>query len=161
MRAGKRKSLARALGDLFKVPMQLLPFYARIAATLSQQFPEMGRAVVAAALQAFRSAMKAKDATLRTLEPRLRAARYISELCKFRIADAGAVAPSPTIRLMHVHIVAKMVPMQMSEHTAALSWLSARALRLWSRACVVFWSASMRGCKGDADSGGAPQTTFS
>lgn len=52
------------------------------------------------------------------------------------------------------HACASLVPMQMSEHTAALSWLSARELRLCSRACVVSWSAPMRGCKGDADFGG-------
>jgi len=37
--ADRRKALAAHLSDLFKVPLQQLPFYARIAATLSQEYP--------------------------------------------------------------------------------------------------------------------------
>lgn len=99
-RAGKRKSLARTLGNLFKLPLQLLPFYARITATLSQHFPDIGATVAAAALSAFRSAAKNKAAAARALEPRIRAARYLCELAKFRIVGPGALALSASCRYM-------------------------------------------------------------
>jgi regulator of nonsense transcripts 2 len=89
--AGKRKSLARALGSSSKVPMELLPFYARIAASLSQQFPEMGQAITVMTVQQFRGGLKHKDAQQRSLEPRMRTANYLCELAKFRIADASVL----------------------------------------------------------------------
>jgi regulator of nonsense transcripts 2 len=89
--AGKRKSLARALASLFQLPLQLLPFYARITATLAQQYPDMGATVADAVLRSVKGTTKIKDATSRTLEPRIRSARYLCELCKFRVLDAGAL----------------------------------------------------------------------
>jgi hypothetical protein len=90
--AGKRKSLARALSTLFQLPLQLLPFYARITATLSQHFPQIGDTVAAAVLRSVKGTTKSKDPTARTLEPRVRAARYLCELAKFRVIDTGAHA---------------------------------------------------------------------
>jgi hypothetical protein len=91
LRVGKRKSLSRALSSLYKLPLQLLPFYARITATLAQQFPEMGTAVADAAIQSFKTTIKQKSASVRLLEPRVRASRYLCELARFRVVDAGAV----------------------------------------------------------------------
>ena len=88
--AGKRKSLARALANLFKLPLQLLPFYARITATLSHHFPDMGTAVAKACIAAYRGSLRQKSTAARTLEPRIRAARYLCELAKFGVVDAGA-----------------------------------------------------------------------
>lgn len=92
--ADRRKALAAHLSDLFKVPLQQLPFYARIAATLSQEYPELGSAVGAAVVRKVKGLAKNKDATNRTLEPRIASARYLAELAKFRVVDAG-VRPSP------------------------------------------------------------------
>jgi regulator of nonsense transcripts 2 len=67
----------------------MLPFYARIVASLSQKFPDMGQAVASTIVQNFRGGLKDKDAQQRSLEPRMRTALYLCELAKFHIADAS------------------------------------------------------------------------
>ena len=71
--------------------MQLLPFYARITASLATQFPRMAATVVDAVLRAVRGQSKSKDASQKMLAPRIRSARYLCELVKFRVIDAGAL----------------------------------------------------------------------
>lgn len=88
--ADRRKALAAQLSDLFKVPLQQLPFYARMTATLSQEYPDFGAAVGAAVVRKVKGLAKNKDATNRTLEPRIASARYLAELTKFRVVDPGA-----------------------------------------------------------------------
>jgi regulator of nonsense transcripts 2 len=39
---GARKKLVRALVDVPRGNLQLLPYYARVAATISQAYPEVG-----------------------------------------------------------------------------------------------------------------------
>ena len=87
--ADRSKALAAQLSDLFKVPLQQLPFYARMTATLSQEYPEFGAAVGAAVVRKVKGLAKNKDATNRTLEPRIASARYLAELTKFRVVDPG------------------------------------------------------------------------
>jgi len=86
---GARRRLARSL---FEVPigaLQLLPYYSRIMAVLAPLFPDVPATVVAQLETEFADLIKKKDATLRTLEPRLRNARYIAEMLKFKIFPPG------------------------------------------------------------------------
>lgn len=93
--ADRRKALAAHLSDLFKVPLQQLPFYARITATLSQEYPELGSTVGVAVVRKVKGLAKNKDATNRTLEPRIASARYLAELAKFRVIDPGVPSQLP------------------------------------------------------------------
>jgi regulator of nonsense transcripts 2 len=43
---GARKRLVRALLDVPRGNLQLLPYYARVAATISQAYPEVGAGAV-------------------------------------------------------------------------------------------------------------------
>lgn len=53
-----------------------------------------------------------KDPTLRTLEARLRNARYLGELVKFRLAPFGTIFVILKVRAaLHVHL-ASLLPMQ-------------------------------------------------
>lgn len=87
--ADRRKIISQYLGDLFKVPLQLLPFYARIVATLSQQYRDIGAAVGLMVARKVRGLAKKVDATNKTAEPRVASARYLAELAKFRVVDPG------------------------------------------------------------------------
>lgn len=90
MAAGKRKSLTRSLGTLSHLSVQQLPFYARLIAALSQYFPDMGASVCDAVARSAKGTTKSKDASSRLLETRIKAARYLCELTKFRLMDPGA-----------------------------------------------------------------------
>jgi regulator of nonsense transcripts 2 len=103
----RRKIISQYLGDLFKVPLQLLPFYARIVATLSQQYRDIGTAVGAMVVRKVRGLTKKVDATNRTAEPRVASARYLAELAKFRVVDPGALS---TYAICNVCIC--MIPMK-------------------------------------------------
>ena len=84
-----RKRLASALCHVPTGALQLLPYYARIAAVLAPLFPDVPAAVIKFLQGECRGLSRKKDATTRTLEPRLRNARYIAELVKFRIFPVG------------------------------------------------------------------------
>ncbi|DBA81963.1 TPA: hypothetical protein ACH3X1_007672 [Trebouxia sp. C0004] len=87
-----RKRLVRTLCESnHRSNLQLLPFYCRVAATLSQVFPDVGAAVLKAQEEEFSYLQAKKDPTLRTLEARLRNARYLGELVKFRLAPFGTI----------------------------------------------------------------------
>ncbi|GMH39542.1 hypothetical protein BSKO_07440 [Bryopsis sp. KO-2023] len=86
-----RKRLMRALCDVPKASLQLLPFYSRIAAILSRVFPEVANGIVTHLEEEFSSLMSRKDASSVTLEPRIRNMRYMGELCKFRLIHFGTV----------------------------------------------------------------------
>lgn len=88
--------MAQYLSDLHKVPLQVLPFYARVTATLSQQYADIGTAVGAAVARKVRGLAKKVDATHKTAEPRTASARYLAELAKFRVVDPGARLPIAT-----------------------------------------------------------------
>ena len=57
---------------------QLVPFYARVVATLSPVFPDILSGVLSHLESEFQSLLARKDATDLTLEPRVRNARYLS-----------------------------------------------------------------------------------
>ncbi|KAL4452134.1 hypothetical protein ABPG75_007796 [Micractinium tetrahymenae] len=87
---GARKRLARALAaELPLGALALLPYYARITATLAQVFPDIAQAVVSHLESEFTALARSKDATARTLEPRVRNMRYAAELAKFRLFPPG------------------------------------------------------------------------
>ncbi|KAF8071278.1 UPF2 [Scenedesmus sp. PABB004] len=87
---GARKKLVRALVDVPRGNLQLLPYYARVAATVSQAYPEVGAGVQAAVEAEFDALASKKDLTRAGEEPRLRVARYLAELAKFRLAPPSA-----------------------------------------------------------------------
>eukprot|EP00887_Chlorella_sp_A99_P007640 scaffold20.g7640.t1 len=87
---GARRRLARSLCDVPWGGLQLLPYWARIAATLGQVFPDIPQAAVAHLEGEFAGLQRSKDATLRTLEARVRCMRYVGELAKFRLFPPGA-----------------------------------------------------------------------
>jgi regulator of nonsense transcripts 2 len=86
-----RKKLALALTHVPLGALQLLPYYARVAAVLAPLFPDVAETVAKSLEGEFRglTRTKKKDATNRLLEPRLRNARYIGELVKFKLFPAG------------------------------------------------------------------------
>ncbi|GFR49425.1 hypothetical protein Agub_g11482, partial [Astrephomene gubernaculifera] len=89
---GNRKRLIRALVDVPRSSLQLVPFFARIVAVLAQVFPDVPQGVLSALDVSFTQLLRRKDPTLTaaSLEPRLRTARYLAELAKFRLLPPGA-----------------------------------------------------------------------
>lgn len=86
-----RKRAARALFEIPRGQLQLIPYYCRIAATLATVFPDLGQALVTHVEEEFQALLLKKDVTQTTLEPRLRNARFLGELAKFRLASPGLV----------------------------------------------------------------------
>lgn len=78
--------------ELVHVPakeMQLLPQYARIAATLSEVHKDVGQGVVSALEENFQHLFQKKDQI--DLDNKLRTVRFLGELCKFRVAPPGTI----------------------------------------------------------------------
>lgn len=86
------------------MPLQLLPFYARIVATLSQQYEDIGTAVASMVVRKVRSLAKKVDATNKTVEPRVASARYLAELAKFRVVDPGVALHAAFIQQARTHV---------------------------------------------------------
>lgn len=86
-----RKRLIRALCDVPKACLPLLPFYSRIAAILNQIFPDIAAGIVAHLEHEFNGLMAKKDPGTYTMEARIRNMRYMGELCKFRLINFGTV----------------------------------------------------------------------
>eukprot|EP00879_Flechtneria_rotunda_P030238 GHRR01032845.1.p1 GENE.GHRR01032845.1~~GHRR01032845.1.p1 ORF type:complete len:618 (+),score=302.18 GHRR01032845.1:303-2156(+) len=70
-----RRRLMRALMDVPRGNLQLLPYYSRVAATISQAYPEVGAGVLSAVEAEFDALAAKKDLTRAGEEPRLRVAR--------------------------------------------------------------------------------------
>ncbi|KAK9868805.1 hypothetical protein WJX84_002149 [Apatococcus fuscideae] len=85
-----RNRLVRELTDVSPMKMALLPFYARITATLSQIFTSIRDGVQAGLERSFRYYKARKDSDLRNVERRAVNARYLSELVKFRSMPFGS-----------------------------------------------------------------------
>lgn len=82
-----KNSRKRLTQTLFLVPrtrLDLLPYYSRMATTLSRVWPEIGDSLLVELEQQFHGQAKFKKN--QNMESRLRTARYISELTKFRLA---------------------------------------------------------------------------
>eukprot|EP00798_Chlamydomonas_sp_ICE-L_P014700 gene14700-20740_t len=81
-----RRRLIRALCDVPRASLQLVPFYARIIAILAQVFPDVSQGVTSYLEEEFSTLMARKDPTSITLEPRIRNIRYLAELCNLFVA---------------------------------------------------------------------------
>jgi regulator of nonsense transcripts 2 len=82
-----KNSRKRLTQTLFLVPrtrLDLLPFYSRMAATLSRVWSDIGESLLVELEQQFHGQAKFKKN--QNIESRLRTARYIGELTKFRLA---------------------------------------------------------------------------
>lgn len=66
-----------------------MPFYARIAANVSQVFKDVGQGVVSSLEENFNQQIARKDQI--DLESKLRTARFLAELCKFGIASSQTI----------------------------------------------------------------------
>lgn len=86
-----RKRLTRALCDIPKGHLPLIPFYSRIAANLNQVFPDVVTGIVAHLEQEFNALLAKKDPGTHTLEARITNMRYMGELCKFKLINYGTV----------------------------------------------------------------------
>lgn len=84
-----RKKLVRALTEVPRASLQLVPYYARIVAALSQVYPEIGSGVVAHLEEEFNNLLLKKDPTNITLEPRIKNCRYLAEMAKFKLTPYG------------------------------------------------------------------------
>ncbi|GIL89159.1 hypothetical protein Vretifemale_17018, partial [Volvox reticuliferus] len=87
-----RRRLVRALVDVPRSSLQLVPFFARIVAVLAQVLPDIPQGVIAQVESSYSQLLKRKDPTMTaaSLEPRLRTARYMAELAKFRLLPPGS-----------------------------------------------------------------------
>ena len=87
---GARRRLVRELLSAPRNESQLLPYYARVAAALAPVTPRDVAPPLVAALEDEAAALRARrDGGV--LEARLRCARYLAEVTKFRLAPAGSV----------------------------------------------------------------------
>ena len=86
-----KKRLSRALCDVPKGCLPLIPFYARITANLSQVFPDMAAGIAAHLEQEFNALFAKKDPGTYSMEPRISNVRYMGELCKFKLINYGTV----------------------------------------------------------------------
>ncbi|KAL3919395.1 MAG: hypothetical protein SGILL_003776, partial [Bacillariaceae sp.] len=79
-----RKRLSQTLFQVPRTRLDLLPYYSRMATTCSLVWPDVGQNLVTDLEQQFHGQAKFKKN--QNIESRLRTARYIGELTKFRFA---------------------------------------------------------------------------
>mmetsp|Transcript_36545 Transcript_36545/g.41100 ORF Transcript_36545/g.41100 Transcript_36545/m.41100 type:complete len:1502 (+) Transcript_36545:86-4591(+) len=79
-----RKRLSQTLFHVPRARLDLLPYFSRMAATLSRVWSDIGDALLVDLEQQFHGQAKFKKN--QNIESRLRTARYIGELTKFRMA---------------------------------------------------------------------------
>ena len=79
-----RKRLSQTLFHVPRTRLDLLPYYSRMAATLCRVWPDVSASLVTDLEQQFHGQAKYKKN--QNIESRLRTARYIGELTKFRVA---------------------------------------------------------------------------
>ena len=79
-----RKRLIQALYKVPRTRFELIPNYARVVASMSRLYPDIGEAVVKCLFGEFYGIMKAK--TPNYLENKIKNIRYIGELVKFGVA---------------------------------------------------------------------------
>jgi regulator of nonsense transcripts 2 len=79
-----RKRLAKTLFLVPRTRLDLLPFYSRLTAILDRVFPDVSAPLVTALEQQFHGQAKFKKN--QNVESRVKTARYIGELTKFRVA---------------------------------------------------------------------------
>jgi len=84
-----RKKLIKSLISVPRSRVDLLPYYARLIATLNPYFSDIGDTILAALEHEFKGLFRKKSHDL--LESRVKNIRYLSELTKFRITPAHTI----------------------------------------------------------------------
>eukprot|EP00118_Oscarella_pearsei_P019223 m.203210 g.203210 ORF g.203210 m.203210 type:complete len:978 (+) comp39620_c2_seq3:1434-4367(+) len=80
---GNRKKLAKSLFEVNKNRLDLLPFYARLAATLQPCLPELGSELMALLAKELKWLVRKKNQM--NLDKKVKIARFIGELTKFQV----------------------------------------------------------------------------
>ncbi|KAJ2356857.1 mRNA decay protein, partial [Coemansia sp. RSA 2618] len=96
-----RRALVTALADASRRHMFVVPLYARVIATLNAYFPDVGEGVEAELRRDF--AWLARKRFRGLLETRLKNARYIAELVKFRVAPLHVPFGCARVLLNQLH----------------------------------------------------------
>lgn len=84
-----RKRLVRALFNVPRTSLELLPYYSRMVATLSTCMKDVSSMLLQLLEEEFNFLINKKDQM--NIETKIRNIRFLGELCKFRIAPAGLV----------------------------------------------------------------------
>ncbi|CAA2971180.1 regulator of nonsense transcripts UPF2 [Olea europaea subsp. europaea] len=84
-----RKKLVRALFNVPRTSLELLPYYSRMVATLSTCMKDICSMLLQLLEEEFNFLINKKDQM--NIETKIRNIRFIGELCKFKIASAGLV----------------------------------------------------------------------
>ncbi|KDO64526.1 hypothetical protein CISIN_1g003522mg [Citrus sinensis] len=84
-----RKRLVRALFNVPRTSLELLPYYSRMVATLSTCMKDVSSMLIQMLEEEFNFLINKKDQM--NIETKIRNIRFIGELCKFKIAPAGLV----------------------------------------------------------------------
>ncbi|KAL9226515.1 hypothetical protein vseg_002321 [Gypsophila vaccaria] len=84
-----RKKLVRALFNVPRTSLELLPYYSRMVATLSTCMKDISSMLLQLLEEEFNFLANKKDQM--NIETKIRNIRFIGELCKFKIAPAGLV----------------------------------------------------------------------
>ncbi|XP_028785776.1 regulator of nonsense transcripts UPF2, partial [Neltuma alba] len=84
-----RKKLVRALFNVPRTSLELLPYYSRMVATLSTCMKDVSSVLLQMLEEEFNFLINKKDQM--NIETKIRNIRFIGELCKFKIAPAGLV----------------------------------------------------------------------
>ncbi|XP_044461483.1 regulator of nonsense transcripts UPF2 [Mangifera indica] len=84
-----RKRLVRALFNVPRTSLELLPYYSRMVATLSTCMKDVSSMLLQLLEEEFNFLINKKDQM--NIETKIRNIRFIGELCKFKIASAGLV----------------------------------------------------------------------
>ncbi|KAI5648769.1 hypothetical protein M9H77_34774 [Catharanthus roseus] len=84
-----RKKLVRALFNVPRTSLELLPYYSRMIATLSTCMKDVSSMLLLLLEEEFNFLINKKDQM--NIETKIRNIRFIGELCKFKIAPPGFV----------------------------------------------------------------------
>nr|KYP46504.1 Regulator of nonsense transcripts 2 [Cajanus cajan] len=84
-----RKKLVRALFNVPRTSLELLPYYSRMIATLSTCMKDVSSIMLQMLEEEFNFLINKKDQM--NIETKIRNIRFIGELCKFKIAPPGLV----------------------------------------------------------------------
>uniref|UniRef100_A0ACD5UDH1 Uncharacterized protein n=1 Tax=Avena sativa TaxID=4498 RepID=A0ACD5UDH1_AVESA len=84
-----RKKLARALFNVPRTSLELLPYYSRLVATLSTCMKDLPSMLLSMLEEDFNFLMNKKDQI--KIESKIKNIRFIGELCKFKVAPSGLV----------------------------------------------------------------------
>jgi regulator of nonsense transcripts 2 len=84
-----RKKLVRAVFNVPRTSLELLPYYSRLVATLSTCMKDVSSMLLQSLEEEFNFLINKKDQM--NIETKIRNIRFIGELCKFKIAPAGFV----------------------------------------------------------------------